>query len=145
MNDSLKSRSSGPPQNAVRAVENDHSSAPEHKPISPRKALVGVALLVIVAVVLAVAGILPRQSADAALRQHTDETAAPYVIALVTPSLGLRFAMASFIASGALLIIVISVFNTSRWMPADAASPEIRSDRDDADEGTSFVVGDVAR
>lgn len=51
---------------------------------------------------------------------------APYAIALVTPSLGLKFGMASFIAGGALLLIAISVFDTSRWMP-----------RGEADEGTT--------
>jgi SHS family lactate transporter-like MFS transporter len=71
--------------------------------------------------------------------------AAPYVIALVTPSLRLRFAMVPFIASGALLIIVISVFNTSRWMPDDAADPEARKDHGDANDDASVAMGDVAR
>jgi MFS transporter, SHS family, lactate transporter len=71
--------------------------------------------------------------------------AAPYVIALVTPSLGLRFAMASFIASGALLLIVISVFNTSRWMPDEAASPDAEPDRGRANGDVSFAVGDATR
>src|SRR5579863_8954145 len=82
MNDVSKSRPAAPPPSGGRAAEQDHSSAPEHEPISPRKALIGVVVILIVAVVLAVAGILPRQSAKAALRQHTDATAAPYVIAL---------------------------------------------------------------
>jgi RND family efflux transporter MFP subunit len=60
----------------------DHESAPEHTPISPRKALVGVVIALILAVVLAVLGILPRQAADAALRKHTETMAAPTVIAL---------------------------------------------------------------
>ncbi|HEV3427730.1 MAG TPA: hypothetical protein VG320_07610 [Paraburkholderia sp.] len=42
---------------------------------------------------------------------------APYAIALVTPTLGLKFGMATFIAGGALLLIAISLFDTSRWMP----------------------------
>ncbi|SAL21400.1 major facilitator transporter [Caballeronia udeis] len=46
---------------------------------------------------------------------------APYVIALVTPSMGLKFGMASFIAGGALMVIAISIFNTARWMPGDLA------------------------
>ena len=46
---------------------------------------------------------------------------APYVIALVTPSMGLKFGMASFIAGGALIVIAISIFNTARWMPKDLA------------------------
>jgi len=71
--------------------------------------------------------------------------AAPYVIALVTPSLGLRFSMASFIAVGALLIIAVSVFNTSRWMPDEEVEPGTRSDRDGANEDVSFAIGDVVR
>lgn len=71
--------------------------------------------------------------------------AAPYVIALVTPSLGLRFAMASFIAAGALLIIVISVFDASRWMPDDAVSAETRYDLGDGAEDVTFAMGDAAR
>jgi RND family efflux transporter MFP subunit len=62
--------------------EHDHESAPDHVRISPRKALIGVTLVLIAAVVLAVLGILPRQAAKAALKQHTDEMAAPSVIAL---------------------------------------------------------------
>lgn len=60
----------------------DHESAPEHVQISPRKGLLGVAVALVVAVVLAIAGIVPRISARAALKQHTDATAAPTVIAL---------------------------------------------------------------
>lgn len=71
-----------PDQNAGTAPQNHHESAPEHDRISPRKAMVGVVLVFVIAVVLAIAGILPRRSAQAALRQHTDETAAPEVIAL---------------------------------------------------------------
>ena len=71
--------------------------------------------------------------------------AAPYVIALVTPSLGLRFSMASFIAAGALLIIAVSVFDTSRWMPDEEVEPGTRSDRDGANEDVSFAIGDVVR
>ncbi|MDR3454133.1 MAG: efflux RND transporter periplasmic adaptor subunit [Rhodoferax sp.] len=60
----------------------DHESAPEHVHISPRKGLLGAAVVLVVAVVLAIAGIVPRISARAALKQHTDATAAPTVIAL---------------------------------------------------------------
>ncbi|HTB98052.1 MAG TPA: efflux RND transporter periplasmic adaptor subunit [Terracidiphilus sp.] len=63
-------------------AQNDHESAPEHERISPRKALIGVTLVLIAAVVLAILGILPRQSANAALKQHTEEMAPPSVIAL---------------------------------------------------------------
>jgi RND family efflux transporter MFP subunit len=82
MNDASKTSPTGPQKGAGQAAEHDHSSAPEHEPISGRKALIGVAILLIVAVVLAIMGILPRQAAKAALQQHTDATAAPYVIAL---------------------------------------------------------------
>ncbi len=60
--------------------DHDQSKAPEHAPISPRKALLGVLIALIVAVVLAVAGILPRRSAEAALARHTTEMAPPAVI-----------------------------------------------------------------
>jgi RND family efflux transporter MFP subunit len=60
----------------------DHESAPEHAPISPRKGAVAVVVLLVAAVVLAVAGILPRIHARAALSEHTNELAAPTVIAL---------------------------------------------------------------
>jgi MFS transporter, SHS family, lactate transporter len=71
--------------------------------------------------------------------------AAPYVIALVTPSLGLRFAMASFIAGGALLLIAISVFNTSRWMPVEDSATHKGPALDDANGSTSFAVGEAVR
>jgi RND family efflux transporter MFP subunit len=82
MNDTLKPNPPNPPGNAARVVAHDHSSAPEHAPISPLKALIGVGLVLIVAVVLAVFGILPRRSAEAALAQHTQTAAPPYVTAL---------------------------------------------------------------
>jgi len=82
MNDASNSETTKPEQNGTRPADQDHSSAPEHEPISPRKALIGVAALLILAVVLAIAGILPRRSAEAALTQHTNLMAAPYVIAL---------------------------------------------------------------
>jgi RND family efflux transporter MFP subunit len=56
-------------------------SAPEQKPISGRKALVGVALLLVVALLLAVFGILSRRSAATVLAERTQELAAPTVIA----------------------------------------------------------------
>jgi RND family efflux transporter MFP subunit len=71
-----------PANNAPPAPAHNHESAPEHEPISPHKALVVVIVVLVVAVVLAVAGILPRRAAEAALRKHTDASAAPTVIAL---------------------------------------------------------------
>ncbi|MGD0903268.1 MAG: efflux RND transporter periplasmic adaptor subunit [Terracidiphilus sp.] len=56
-------------------------SAPEQRPISGRKALVGVALLLLVALLLAVFGILSRRSAATVLAERTQELAAPTVIA----------------------------------------------------------------
>jgi RND family efflux transporter MFP subunit len=64
-----------------------HDAAPQQKPISSRKALVGVALLLVVAVVLAGVGILSRARADKALAVRTTELAAPSVI-VATPKTG---------------------------------------------------------
>lgn len=62
-------------------------AAPEQKPISGGKALVGVALVVVVAAVLAGWGILSRKAADTVLAKRTTELAAPSVIA-ETPKQG---------------------------------------------------------
>jgi RND family efflux transporter MFP subunit len=59
---------------------NHHETAPEQKPIAPRKALVGVAIVLIVAAVLAGAGMLRRYRADKVLATTTTELAAPTVI-----------------------------------------------------------------
>jgi RND family efflux transporter MFP subunit len=66
---------------------NSHETAPEQKPISPRLALVGVAVVVIVTVALAVFGVLSRRSAATVLAERTQELAAPTVIA-APPTLG---------------------------------------------------------
>ena len=55
---------------------------------------------------------------------------APYAIALVTPSLGLKLSMASFIAGGALLLLVIGLIDTSRWMPRDEAEDDTSRSHD---------------
>src|SRR5208337_3741119 len=60
-----------------------HESAPEQAALSPHKALVGVAVVVIVAGILAGAGILRRIHADSALVERTTELAAPTVIVAV--------------------------------------------------------------
>ena len=57
-----------------------HESAPEQRPIPPRKALVGVAIVVIGAGLLAGFGILLRIHAGTVLAQRTNELAAPTVI-----------------------------------------------------------------
>jgi RND family efflux transporter MFP subunit len=58
----------------------DNVVAPEQKPISPRKAMVGAIILIVVAGVLAVVGILNRKSADSVLADRTQEMAAPTVL-----------------------------------------------------------------
>ncbi len=62
-------------------------SAPEQKPISGSKALVGAALVVVAAAVLAGWGILSRKAASTVLAERTTELAAPSVIA-ETPNQG---------------------------------------------------------
>ncbi len=68
------------PQPASHA-DRDHAVAPGQKPISARLALVGVAVLLVVAAVLATFGILSRASAYQALAQKTTALAAPTIIA----------------------------------------------------------------
>lgn len=62
-------------------------AAPEQKPISPRAAALGGVALTVLAVVLAVVGILSRKSADAVLAERTVESAAPTVLT-ATPAQG---------------------------------------------------------
>jgi RND family efflux transporter MFP subunit len=69
--------SNDPNLNPQRAHE--HDSAPEHEPISGRKALAWTAVLVVIALALAAFGILRRMHTDTVLAQHTDEVAAPSV------------------------------------------------------------------
>ena len=56
-----------------------HDSAPEQEPISPRKALLGVAIVVVIAAALAGFGILRRVHADRVLADTTQQLAAPTV------------------------------------------------------------------
>ena len=60
----------------------EHESPPEQKPISGGKALLGIALVVLVTAGLAVWGRVSRNSADTVLAQRTTELAAPSVIAV---------------------------------------------------------------
>ena len=60
---------------------NEHETAPDQKPISPRLALGGVAVILIVLAVLSGVGILSRVHADTKLAQATTELAPPTVIA----------------------------------------------------------------
>lgn len=56
-----------------------HETAPEQRPISPRRAIIGVVLLFVVAAVLAGVGKLRRDHADTVLADHTTEMAPPTV------------------------------------------------------------------
>jgi len=70
--------SNNPNPNLPAASE--HETAPDQKPISPRSALVGVVLVLIVLAVLAGYGILRRINANSVLADTTRELAAPTVI-----------------------------------------------------------------
>ena len=76
MSNESKANTPGAPQAA-----SEHETAPEQKPISPRKALLGVALTLVVAAALAGFGILHRTAADRVLADTTRKLAAPTVIA----------------------------------------------------------------
>ena len=56
-----------------------HDAAPEQSAISPRKALAGAAVVLLILGVLAATGILRRMHADTALAERTDALAAPTV------------------------------------------------------------------
>ncbi|HEY1647936.1 MAG TPA: efflux RND transporter periplasmic adaptor subunit [Terracidiphilus sp.] len=74
-----------PPQHPHAATQHGaqppeaHGNAPEQEPISPRKALAGAGVLALIAVALAVIGILTRHHADTVLARDTQEMAAPIV------------------------------------------------------------------
>ena len=69
-----------PNQQPSHQSGHENESAPEQAAISPRKALVGVAVVVVIAVVLSGYGILRRIHADHALVERTNSLAAPTVI-----------------------------------------------------------------
>jgi RND family efflux transporter MFP subunit len=60
----------------------DHEAAPEQKPISGVKAVIGIVIVLVVFLVLAGYGIVSRKAANTVLAQRTMELAAPSVIAL---------------------------------------------------------------
>ena len=60
----------------------DHEAAPEQKPIAGGTAITGLVVLLVVAVVLVAWGILSRRNANTVLAEHTNDLAAPSVIAL---------------------------------------------------------------
>jgi RND family efflux transporter MFP subunit len=64
-----------------------HETAPEQEPIAPQKELVGVAIVLLIAALLAGFGIFSRKSADTVLAERTNELAAPAVM-VAAPELG---------------------------------------------------------
>jgi RND family efflux transporter MFP subunit len=64
-----------------------HESAPQQAAISPRKALVGMAIVIIVTITLAGIGILRRVHANSALVERTTELAAP-TVSVAAPKAG---------------------------------------------------------
>ena len=70
------SRESNPSSHSAAA---SHETAPEATPLSPRKALVGVGIVLLILLVLAAVGILRRLHADTVLAQRTHALAAPTV------------------------------------------------------------------
>jgi SHS family lactate transporter-like MFS transporter len=58
--------------------------------------------------------------------------------------MGLKFGMASFIAGGALIVIAISVFNTSRWMPKDLTDETVGAPRGGSVGEEGLAAGNAA-
>lgn len=67
------------PKPNPQQASHDVISAPDQKPISPRAAIVGIVVVVLVALVLAGLGILSRHRADTVLADRTQELAPPTV------------------------------------------------------------------
>lgn len=72
---------SNPSEPNVHQTSHEETAAPDAKPISPQRALLGVGLLIVVAAVLAAIGIIGRKSADTVLAERTFELSAPTVVA----------------------------------------------------------------
>ena len=66
-------------------TSHDTETAPEQKPIKAGHGLTAIVIFVLILVVLAVLGILPRRHAMEVLAQRTNELAAPSVIAKWRP------------------------------------------------------------
>jgi RND family efflux transporter MFP subunit len=73
--------------NPKQPAASEHETAPEQQSLSPRKALIGVALILIVFAALAGYGILHRKNSDKVLADTTQQLAAPTVI-VATPKAG---------------------------------------------------------
>jgi RND family efflux transporter MFP subunit len=67
------------PNPHTKAPGADEASAPEQRPIAPRKVLTGAVLILLILVVIATVGILRRMKADTVLAERTDALAAPTV------------------------------------------------------------------
>jgi RND family efflux transporter MFP subunit len=70
-------------QGAPHGTSHEHEGPPEQKAISGTKALVGIAVVVLLTVVLAAWGLISRRKANTVLAEHTTDLAAPAVIAVV--------------------------------------------------------------
>jgi RND family efflux transporter MFP subunit len=75
------------PNPSSQSAAASHETAPEATPLSPRKALVGVAVVLLILVVLAVVGILGRTHANKVLAARTNSLAAP-TVSLATAKAG---------------------------------------------------------
>ncbi len=67
------------PNPSSHSAAASHETAPEATPLSPRKALVGVSIVLLILLVLAAVGILRRLHSDTVLAQRTHALAAPTV------------------------------------------------------------------
>lgn len=67
------------PKPNPQQANHDVISAPEQKPVSPRVAVIGIIVVVLIALVLAGIGILSRHHADTVLAERTQELAPPTV------------------------------------------------------------------
>ena len=82
----MTNESSNNPQPPSHSAH-DLASAPEQKPIAPGKALIGVGLVLVVAILLGVWGVMSRRSDETVLAKNTQELAPPAVI-VATPKAG---------------------------------------------------------
>jgi RND family efflux transporter MFP subunit len=73
---------SNPPQKPAAHSGHETQHAPDQEPIAPRRAAVGVVIIVLVFAALALFGILSRKHHDGVLAKSTQAAAAPTVIAL---------------------------------------------------------------
>jgi RND family efflux transporter MFP subunit len=75
----MNQQNNSDPQHGPQRGTDGYQAAPGQKPMSPRKILVGTAVVLLVLIVFAVAGILERLHAHTALAERTHDQAAPTV------------------------------------------------------------------